>query len=311
MSVSTINIDEVAEGLTTLRDMIRWGMKAFDEAGLSFLQGMPDALDEAAYLCLSALHLPPDYDESFFDNVLTLEERVAVLENYKLRIQQNKPASYITQEAWFAGLSFYVDERVLIPRSPIAELVQQQFEPWMDARRVSNILDLCTGSGCIAMACANVFQQAKVVASDISDEALAVAAINQQRHGFEQQLQLVQSNLYDNVPQKKYDIIVSNPPYVSEAEMQELATELKCEPALGLAAGKEGLDLVIPILRGAREFLSDHGILVVEVGYTQPALEQCLPNVPFFWFDFEYGGDGVFMLTAEQLDACQDDFDAL
>lgn len=306
-----MNVHEIADELSTLRDLIRWGVSAFNEAGLSFLQGMPNALDEAAYLCLSALHLPPDYSESFFDCALTFEERVAVLENYKLRIQQNKPAAYITHEAWFAGLSFYVDERVLIPRSPIAELVQQQFSPWIDADDVGNVLDLCTGSGCIAIACANAFDQAQVVASDISDDALIVAEINRERFGLDQRLQLVQSNLYTNVPQSQYDIIVSNPPYVSDDEMRGLSEELKVEPKLGLAAGETGLDVVIPILQGAREFISDYGILVVEVGYTQPALEQSLPNVPFFWFDFEHGGDGVFMLTAEQLEMYQNDFDAL
>jgi len=306
-----INVQEIANELSTLRDLVRWGVSAFNEAGLSFVQGMPDAIDEAVYLCLSALHLPPDFSESFFDCVLTFEERVAVLENYKLRIQQNRPAAYITHEAWFAGLNFYVDERVLIPRSPIAELVQQQFAPWIDVDDVSNVLDMCTGSGCIAIACANVFDQAQVVASDISKDALAVAAINCERYGLEQQLQLVQSNLYASIPQRQYDIIVSNPPYVSDDEMRTLSEELRSEPALGLAAGESGLDVVIPILQGAREFLTDHGILVVEVGYTQPTLEHCLPNVPFFWLDFEHGGDGVFLLTAEQLEMYQHDFDAL
>jgi ribosomal protein L3 glutamine methyltransferase len=307
----SMNVHEIADELSTLRELVRWGVSAFNGAGLSFVQGMPNATDEAVYLCLSALHLPPDYSESFFDCALTFEERAAVLENYKLRIQQNKPAAYITHEAWFAGLSFYVDERVLIPRSPIAELVQQEFAPWIDANDVSNVLDMCTGSGCIAIACANVFDQAQVVASDISGDALTVAEINRERHDLDQRLQLVQSDLYVNVPQAPYDIIVSNPPYVSDDEMQDLSEELKSEPALGLAAGDTGLDVVIPILQGAREFMSDHGILVVEVGYTQPVLEQCLPNVPFFWLDFEHGGDGVFMLTAQQLEMYQNDFDAL
>jgi ribosomal protein L3 glutamine methyltransferase len=307
----TINTAEIAEELCTLRDLIRWGVSAFNEADLSFVQGMPNALDEAVYLCLAALHLPPDFSESFFDCVLTFEEKVAVLEDYKLRIQENKPAAYITHESWFAGLDFYVDERVLIPRSPIAELVRQQFAPWIDVDDVHHVLDMCTGSGCIAIACANVFDQAQVAASDISGDALAVAEINRERHGLDQRLQLVQSNLYTDIPQKQYDIIVSNPPYVSDGEMRVLSEELKSEPALGLAAGEAGLDIVIPILQGAREFMSDHGILVVEVGYSQSALEQCLPNVPFFWLDFEHGGDGVFLLTAEQLEIFQNDLDAV
>jgi len=302
---------EIANELMTLRDLIRWGVSAFNEAGLSFVQGMPNALDEAIYLCLSALKLPPDFSEDFFDCVLTFEEKMTVLEHYHQRIENRKPAAYITHEAWFAGLSFYVDERVLIPRSPFAELVQQQFAPWIDADEVNNILELCTGSGCIAIACATAFDLADVVASDISGDALEVAEINRQNHGLDQRLQLVESDLYANVPLKPYDIIVSNPPYISEQEMGELAVELRAEPALGLVAGEAGLDVVIPLLQGAREFLSDHGILLVEVGYSQPALEAALPEVPFMWLDFEHGGEGVFLLTAQQLEDYQPDFDAI
>jgi ribosomal protein L3 glutamine methyltransferase len=306
-----MKIREIANELTTMRDLIRWGVSAFNEADLSFVQGMPNALDESVYLCLSALNLPPDFNHEFFDCVLTFEERKAVLGHYKQRIENKKPAAYITNEAWFAGLSFYVDERVLIPRSPIAELIQQQFAPWIAADEVTNVLELCTGSGCIAIACAYAFEDAEVVASDISSDALAVAEINRQHHGLEQRIQLVESDLYANIPEKHYDIIVSNPPYVSEEEMSGLVDELRIEPALGLAAGKAGLDVVIPMLKDARKYLSDHGILVVEVGYSQPALEVALPDVPFMWLDFEHGGQGVFMLTAPQLDACRADFDGM
>jgi ribosomal protein L3 glutamine methyltransferase len=302
---------EIANELTTIRDLIRWGVSAFNEAELSFVQGMPTALDEAVYLCLSALNLPPDFSEEFFDCVLTFEERMAVLDYYKQRIENKTPAAYITNEAWFAGLSFYVDERVLIPRSPFAELVKQQFAPWIDADEVNNVLELCTGSGCIAIACAYAFEQSQVVASDISKEALAVAEINRQNHGLEACLQLVESDLYANIPVKPYDIIVSNPPYISAQEMTELVDELHAEPAMGLAAGEDGLDVVIPMLQGAREFLSDQGVLVVEVGYSQPALEAALPEVPFMWLDFEEGGQGVFLLTAQQLEDYQSDFDSM
>jgi len=306
-----INTDELAVELHSLRDCIRWGVSAFNAAELTFLQGMPCALDEAVYLCLAALNLPPDFSESYFDCKLTLRERKKVLDYYQQRIEQKKPAAYITNEAWFAGLSFYVDERVLIPRSPFAELIQQQFSPWVMDEEVHNILELCTGSGCIAIACAHAFEHAHVVASDISADALAVAEINRHDHGLEDRLELVQSDLFENVLNRKYDLIVSNPPYVSEQEMTELSDELKNEPALGLVAGEQGLDIVIPMLKQAREFLSDSGVLIVEVGYSWPALEAALPTVPFFWLDFEYGGDGVFMLTADQLDLHQDDFDAL
>ena len=309
--MTTININELATELNSLRDCIRWGVSAFNAAELTFVQGMPTALDEAVYLCLAALNLPADFGENYFDCRLTLAERKKVLDYYQQRIEQKKPAAYITNEAWFAGESFYVDERVLIPRSPLAELIQERFSPWVMDEEVYNILELCTGSGCIAIACAHAFEHANVVASDISADALAVAEINRHNHGLEDRLELVQSDLFEHVPNRQYDLIVSNPPYISEQEMTELSDELKLEPALGLVAGEQGLDIVIPMLKRAREFLSDSGILVIEVGYSWPALEAALPNVPLLWLDFEFGGEGVFMLTAEQLDTYQDDFDAL
>jgi len=305
-----INKREIAHDLVTLRDMIRWGTSQFNAAELSFAQGMPSAIDEAIYLCLSALHLEPDFSVEYFDCVLTMEERLHVLDLFQQRIGQRKPASYITNEAWFCGLSFYVDERVLIPRSPIAEMIQQQFSFWISPDHVSNILDLCTGSGCIAIACAYAFEQATVDASDISPEALAVAEINRQNHGLEQRLNLIESDLFDAIPQKRYDVIVSNPPYVSTQEMAELPPEFAFEPGeSALAAGKNGMDIVLPILQQARDYLTDDGILIVEVGYSKPLLEKMLPQVPFFWVDFEFGGDGVFVLTAKQLEVCQSEFE--
>jgi ribosomal protein L3 glutamine methyltransferase len=232
------------------------------------------------------------------------------MEYYRQRIELRRPAAYISGEAWFAGMNFKVDERVLIPRSPIAQLIAQHFEPWVDASNVHHILDLCTGSGCIAVACADVFPEAQVVGSDISADALAVARINQQLHA-PRNLELVQSDLFVNVPRRAYDIIVSNPPYVSSAEVAALPHEFDHEPvSIALEAGEDGLDVVIPILRSAREFMSDDGILVVEVGHSQAALQQCLPEVPFFWLDFAHGGEGVLLLTAQQLEEAQADFDA-
>jgi ribosomal protein L3 glutamine methyltransferase len=304
-----INKREIANDLVTLRDLIRWGTSQFNAAELGFYQGMPSALDEAAYLCLSAIHLPPDFSVDYFDCVLTMDERLQVLDLFEQRIEQRKPSAYITNEAWFAGLSFYVDERVLIPRSPMAEIIQQHFSLWIDYQQVNNILDLCTGSGCIAIACAYAFDEATVDASDISADALAVAEINRRNHGLEDRLNLYQSNLFAAIPEKRYDIIVSNPPYVSAQEMAQLPAEFNFEPGLALAAGEEGLDLVLPMLAQAREHLSDEGILVVEVGYSKPALERVLPEVPFFWIDFEFGGDGVFVLSAYQLEKYQSDFE--
>ena len=306
-----MNIRAIASELHTIRDLVRWGMSQFNKSGLCFAHGMPNALDEAVYLCLASLHLPPDLGEAYFDCRLTHEEKRSVLENYKIRLSKRKPAAYITNEAWFAGLSFYVDERVLIPRSPIAELVQHQFAPWVEADRVERILDLCTGSGCIAIACAYAFEQASVVASDISRDALDVATINRANHGLEDRLALIESNLFDAIPRQPYDIIVSNPPYVSEQEVAELDREFDYEPANGLAAGTTGMDIVVPILQQAARYLSPHGILVVEVGYSMPALVELLPEVPFTWLEFAHGGEGVFLLTAEQLQACQQMFDAL
>jgi len=304
-----INKREIANDLITLRDLIRWGTSQFNAAGLSFAQGMPTAIDEAVYLCLSALHLPPDFSVEYFDCVLTMDERLDVLDLFQQRIN-HKPSAYITNEAWFAGLGFFVDERVLIPRSPIAELIQQQFSPWIYPEQVNNILDLCTGSGCIAIACAYAFEDAQVDASDISSDALAVAEINRQEHDLQERVTLIESNLFDALAGKRYDIIVSNPPYVSEQEVEQLPAEFDSEPgSLALAAGEQGLDLVLPMLVKAREHLTDEGILVVEVGYSQAALEQVLPEVPFFWIDFEFGGDGVFILTAKQLESHQADFE--
>ncbi len=305
-----INKREIANDLVTLRDLMRWGTSQFNAAQLSFAQGMPTAIDEAVYLCLSALHLPPDFSVEYFDCVLTMDERLHVLGLFQQRIEQRKPAAYITNEAWFSGLSFYVDERVLIPRSPIAEMIEHQFSLWISPDQVNNILDLCTGSGCIAIACAYAFEGAEVDASDISADALSVAEVNRRNHALEKQVNLIESNLFESLPDKRYDIIVSNPPYVSQQEMTQLPAEFAFEPgSTALAAGETGMDVVLPMLIQAREHLTDEGILVVEVGYSKPALEQLLPDVPFFWVDFEFGGDGVFVLTAEQLETHQAEFE--
>ena len=304
-----INKREIANDLETLRDLIRWGTSQFNAAELNFVQGMPTAIDEAVYLCLSGLHLPPDFSTEYFDCILTMDERLHVLGLFQQRIEQHKPAAYITNEAWFSGLSFYVDERVLIPRSPIAELIEQQFSLWVSPEKVNNILDLCTGSGCIAIACAYAFEQAHIDASDTSADALSVAEINRSNHGLEQRLNLIESNLFESVPDTRYEIIVSNPPYVSAEEMAELPAEFDFEPgSTALAAGETGMDIVLPMLIQARDYLTDDGILVVEVGYSKSILERLLPEVPFFWVDFEFGGDGVFVLTAKQLETYQADF---
>jgi len=304
------NESAMVDELASMRDCIRWGVSQFNRANLSFTQGMPNALDEAVYLCLHALHLPPDFSAEYFDCLLTREERLSIL-GFFLKRLEHIPAAYITHEAWFFGLSFYVDERVLIPRSPIAELIAQHFQPWIEPESVNRVLDLCTGSACIAIACAYAFENAEVVASDLSKDALAVATINRQNHALDSRLQLIESNLFADIPAQKFDLIVSNPPYISTAEMQSLATEFECEPAMALEAGDDGMDLVVSLLKQARQYLSDEGVLIVEVGYSKPALEQRLPDLPFYWLDFEYGGEGVFLLTAQQLDSYQPMLEAL
>ncbi len=288
--------------LRTIRDFIRFATSQFNAAGLFYGHGTDNAWDEAASLVLHTLHLPHDINPGVLDAALIQEEKSDLFHLIEKRVIKRVPTPYLTHEAWFAGLPYYVDERVLIPRSPIAELIQNHFEPWIShSLEVNHILDLCTGSGCIAIACAKAFPEASVDASDISEEALAVAKINVLRHKVEDQVTLYQSNLFDALPAKQYDIIVSNPPYVSSLEMAELPDEYRHEPKLGLAAGDDGLDLAKLILKNAARYLSPQGILVVEVGNSEYALADCYPGLPFTWIDFQNGGGGVFMLTAEQL----------
>lgn len=296
--------------LSSILDFIRWGASQFRAAELSFSHGMSSALDEAAYLVLHTLHLPVDTPELYFASQLTQQEKTKVVDILERRIIERKPAAYLTQEAWFAGLPFYVDERVLVPRSPIAELVEKQFYPWVDEHQVERVLDLCTGSGCIGIACAYAFPQAEIDLSDISADALAVATLNIERHKVQAHVKVIQSDLFKQLGKKRYDLIVSNPPYVDASEIAEMSTEFQHEPILGLAAGEDGLEIAHRILATAREHLSDHGILIVEVGNSQFALAEAYQTVDFQWLEFERGGDGIFLLTATQLDEYADLFKA-
>lgn len=295
------NLSEVSGVLTTIRDYIRWGASRFNEAKVFFGHGTVSALDEAAAIVLHTLHQPYNLSPVYLDSVLTPAERQAVIELIERRIAERKPSAYLTHEAIFTGLSFYVDERVLVPRSPIAELIEAQFAPWIDPEEVENVLDLCTGSGCIAIACAYAFPEALVDAVELSDDALAVAEINIQKHDLAEEVSLYKSDLFSDLPSKRYDIIVSNPPYVALEEWQNLPPEFHCEPAMGFKGGETGLDLVLRILADASDYLTERGILVVEVGSSAETLQSLFPEVPFYWLDFERGGDGVFLLTAEQV----------
>jgi ribosomal protein L3 glutamine methyltransferase len=291
--------------LSTIRDYLRWAISRFNEAGLFYGHGTDSAWDEALALILPTLHLPHDINPTLLDAHLTFTEREQVYQLIQRRVSERIPVPYLTHQAWFANLPFYVDERVLIPRSPIAELIEAQFGPWVDPDNVRHILDLCTGSGCIAVACAKAFPESSIDATDISSDALAVAKINILRHEVADQVTLYQSDVFSDLPTKKYDIIVSNPPYVDAIDMATLPAEYKHEPALGLAAGEDGLTIVSKILNGALRYLNPHGILIVEVGNSEEALANQFPDIPFTWLEFERGGDGVFLLTAEQLQEYQ------
>lgn len=293
--------EQIAAHLHTLRDYLRWGMSQLQRVGAHYGHGTDNAFDEVLGLLLHTLHLPHEHWNDVLDARLTVGERVRVLEVLERRYERRLPAPYITGEAWFAGHPFYVDERVLIPRSPIAELIEAGFEPWLAGRYPERVLDLCTGGGCIGIACALYLDEAEVVLSDISSDALAVAAGNIERHGVADRVRALRSDVFDALDGESFDVIVSNPPYVDARDMDELPAEYRHEPRLALAAGEDGLDIVRRILREAPAHLNDEGILIVEVGNSWVALEAAFPAVPFLWLEFERGGDGVFLLTREQL----------
>lgn len=288
--------------LQTLRDVLRWATSQFNAANLFYGHGNADAFNDALQLILHSLHLPvTEFPELFADARLTHAEKSAIAELIQRRITDRVPVPYLTHEAWFAGLPFYVDERVLIPRSPFAELIQKQFSPWIsDSDSILNILDLCTGGACIAIACAHAFPDARVDASDISTDALDVANINIEKYLLADQVHAIQSDLWSALDKQRYDLIVSNPPYVGADEMATLPTEYRHEPNAALEAEDNGLALVEQILLRATDFLTSNGVLFVEVGNSDYAVMEKWPDIEFLWLDFEQGGHGIFMLTQAQ-----------
>ncbi|MDP5291235.1 50S ribosomal protein L3 N(5)-glutamine methyltransferase [Oceanimonas sp. CHS3-5] len=306
--MDTLFNDEALNELHTMGDWLRFAASRFQQASLFYGHGTDNAWDDAVQLVLPLLHLPLDCPPQAQSARLVPAERRVLLEAIRRRVEERLPTPYITHTAWFAGYEFYVDERVLIPRSPIAELIDTHFAPWL-AHEPVRIMDMCTGSGCIAIALAHAFPEAEVDALDISRDALDVAEINIQNHGLEQQVIPIESDLFSALPSgDKYDLIVANPPYVDEEDMSDLPDEFRHEPELALASGFDGLDFTRRLLAQACDFLTDDGVLVVEVGNSQIHMELAFPELPLSWVEFEHGGHGVFVISRRDLLPHRDQF---
>lgn len=289
---------------TTVRDLLRFGVSRFTEAGLSFGHGSTNAYDEAAYLILHTLHLPLDTLEPFLDARLLDTEIDAVMKVIERRAKERIPAAYITQEAWMHGRRFYVDERVIVPRSFIGELLQDGLQPYVaDPDHVTRVLELCTGSGCLAILAAQAFENADVDAVDISADALAVARRNVDDYGLDDRVTLYEGDLYAPLPQQRYEVIITNPPYVNAHAMQELPEEYRHEPELALAGGADGMDVVRRIVRDAGKWLTEDGVLVVEIGNERPNVEAALGGLDLVWLSTSAGDDNVFLIQAADLPA--------
>lgn len=288
--------------LHTVRDYIRYAVSRFNAAGLFFGHGSDNAWDEAVYLTLHTLHLPLDRLEPFLDARLLAHEREALLDIYNRRCQERLPAAYLTREAWLGEHRFYVDERVIVPRSFIAELLGDQLAPWVDNPwEVVSALDLCTGSGCLAILAALAFPEAEVDAVDLSPDALAVAERNVADYQLDDRVHLIRSDAFAQLQGKRYDLIISNPPYVDAEAVAALPPEYRHEPDMALGSGEDGLDFTRVILREAKKHLNPEGLLVVEIGHNRAALEEAFPDLPFTWLDTAAGGDYVFLLQAADL----------
>ena len=305
------NINYQFDGLETITDFVRWGGSLFKSANLFFGHGTDNAFDEARVLVFYALRLPDEIPENYWQARLSSAERQTVTELFKQRIETRKPAAYLTGEAWFAGMRFVVNESTLVPRSPIAELIANGFHDWVNGDEVGSVLDMCTGSGCIGIATLQACPNATVDLVDLSEDALKVAQQNIDQYHLKDYVTAIQSDLFSNLQGKKYDLIVSNPPYVDLIEMEALPEEFQQEPRLGLESGKDGLDLTRKMLAQAADYLNEDGVLIVEVGVSQFYLEQAYPELPFYWFEFEHGGEGVFAIHKSELEVYQTILDEL
>lgn len=285
----------------TVRELIQRTCRQFEQAELYYGHGTDNALDEAFYLIMVAANLEFDCPDSELDRKLDTNELSRIESLITKRIQDRTPVAYLVNKAWFAGLEFYVDQNVLIPRSPLAELINSDFLPWKAPKDIKNILDIGTGSACIAIACATQIKHAKVDAIDIDDAAINIGKKNISKHGLEDRVEIIHSDLYQNLNNKKYDLIISNPPYVGRDEMQTLPEEYLHEPTHALKADRNGLAIVEDILRGAVEHLNEDGILIVEVGNSMQTVEDEYPEVPFIWLEFENGGEGVFLISKSDI----------
>lgn len=302
-----IFVDEAVAELHSIQDLLRWTVSRFNAAQIFYGHGTDNPLDEALQLVLPSLFLPLDLPKEMYVSRLTSSERSRIVERVVRRVNERIPVPYLINKAWFCGLEFYVDERVLIPRSPIGELIDDRYRDLLP-HPPALILDMCTGSGCIAIASAFAFPEAAVDAVDISADVLAVAEHNIQAYGLDDRVTPLRSDLFRELPALRYDLIVTNPPYVDEEDMNDLPQEFHAEPVLGLAAGRDGLKLVRRILACAPRYLQDDGVLICEVGNSMVHLIEQFPDVPFNWLTFERGGEGVFTLTREQLVACAESF---
>lgn len=299
MNSSSNRVDLIA--ITTLADWLQASTEVLTQSDIVYGHGTDNPWDEVVAIARYVLQLPVDADEATAKMRLTDLQKQQLTVLLTARLEQRVPVAYLTHQAWFAGYCFFVDERVLIPRSPIAELIEQQFMPWIVEQKVQKIVDIGTGSGCIAIACAKAFAKAQVDAVDIDESALQVATINCREHGVTGQVHLHQGDLFSPLVAQRYDVIISNPPYVDKHDMASLPMEYTHEPELALTAGDDGLDIVIRLLATAIDHITEHGILIVEVGNSAEALQRAFPEVDFMWLEFARGGEGIFLLTAAQL----------